>query len=139
MKHRCINELERFDIRDHYWSLVSRTETDMRIHVLEDSNGWEFQGESFTDLFVTFRNFRLNWAVWDVPDASIDLSFPEAMDHLCAECLFVFSYGVVDNDCEICGVGSDGALSMDFSFDEVLIEWDYEPKEYVGELTIHRD
>lgn len=139
MKNQCINELHRFDIRDHYWSVVSRTETDLRIHVLEDSNGWEFQGVPFTECFVTFRNYRLNRADWDAQEVSTALSFPEAMDHLCAEPLFVFSYGVVDNDCELCGVGSDGALSMSFSFDEVLIEWDYDPKDHVGELTIHRD
>lgn len=134
MKNRCINELERFDIRDHHWSLVSRTERDLRVHILEPSGSWEFQGEPFTEAFITFRGFRLNWAKRLVDDGEVPLPFAEAMDHLSAEPLFVFSYGFDDVSCEICGLGSDIALAMDFSFEEVLIEWDYAPKEYVGEL-----
>lgn len=136
MKHRCVNELERFDIRDHYWSLVSRTERDLRIHILEDGNGWEFQGEPFSEAFVTFQGFRLNWANLLVDDGEVPLSFSEAMDHLSAEPLFVFSYGFDEASCEICGLGSDIALAMDFSFEEVVVEWDYAPKQQIGILNI---
>lgn len=135
MKNQCINELHRFDIRDHYWSVVSRTEQDLRVHVLEDGNGWEFQGEPFTEAFITFRNFRLNWAKLLVDDEDISLSFAEAMDRFSAEMYFVFAYYLDKDSIEMCGLGSDGALAMDFSFDEVLVEWDYEPKEYIGELV----
>lgn len=136
MKNQCINELHRFDIRDHNWSVVSRTEKDLRIHVLGDGSGWEFGGEPFTDLFVTFRNFRLKWAKTIDGDEDLPLTFAEAMDRFSAEIYFVFAYYLDEDGIEMCGLGSDAPLAMNFSFDETFIEWDYVPKDYVGKLRI---
>lgn len=136
MKNQCINELHRFDIRDHTWSLVSRRERDIRVHILGVSDGLEFGTEPYTDLFVTFRNFRLNWANRYGTDVAIPLSFAQAMDRFGAEPYFVFSYGLDEDGIELCGLGSNDALALNFSFDEALIGWDNEPIEHIGELTV---
>jgi len=139
MKKHCTNELHRFDVRDHTWSLVSRTERDLRIHVLGASDGLEFGTEPYTDLFVTFRGFRLNWAKTTDGEEDLSLPFAEAMDRFSAEPYLVFAYYLDEDGIELCGLGSDGPLAMYFSFDDCLVEWDCEPKEYVGELTILRE